>query len=217
VAPVLLRQLIQYASQYKSEARKTYLLAGADAAMNQTLEQLQIDLTPQADAFDPAGLLILNHPAGSWKQLPLPALKQALEAGMTLYIHDLPIDDPDARAALEALGCKSPAAIDNSAVEQPMHLITNTPLTWGISSQDLYWYNLKATDWIKPPLPITARGVKLEGEHQSPLSFGLLTEVPIGRGRIIIDQVPWQNAGGNEAAASRYLRALMANLGARKR
>ncbi len=194
-AGMLLRETLRYAASDAPAARSQVVIRSADGPLKSKLSALKIG----AD-----GIEELDASGDSDR------FRSVISDGATLYLHD--IDDDGLRFLGSLLGCEV-KWIEADKVPLPMHVVGNSPVTWGISSQDLYWTDRTSKAWIKPSLPNRQRGISVISDAAKMLvSGGLLVEVPFGKGRIVIDQVPWHDPAGNAAQATRYLNTLMTNL-----
>jgi len=154
---------------------------------------------------------LISHPSDGWASLaPLAGdIRRAVEQGLTLYLHNVDARGlPFARRVLPEAGLKPV----QSAPDEPVRIVRNGPLTWGISSQQLHWYDRAPTSGVRPLLPFPGLGFTAGVPHEAYVSDGRLLRVPLGEGWVVIDQVPWHDAPGNEEEARRYASILLTNL-----
>ena len=218
VADALLREMIRYVDGYDSPARQVLLVETDDAVVREKIAALRLDRRPfDMDDLGPEHLLVVSHPRGDWSTLrqSVARVRAAVARGATLYMHDL---DDDGLEFVRAVSGQDFRWVGDSDTPLPVHVLRNSALTRGLSSQQLNWYDREAKSWFWQLLPFPGRGVTADEDTcETLVSGGRLVRVGLGRGQVVIDQVPWHNAPANEAEATRYLNILMTNLGAMRR
>jgi len=144
-------------------------------------------------------------------------LRQWVDSGQTVLLHGR---GPQL-AELASRVLDLPIAWKDGLPNQPVVAIADHPLLMGLSNHCLSWY--RAGGWINgdaPPEPQLGRCqfvLPPDGPIAPLLSRSLLAVASLGRGRIILDAVPWDLPGEahNDAKRRIYITTLLANLGVR--
>jgi hypothetical protein len=164
-------------------------------------------------------LLLTGEALGRLSQEQLGELREMTQHGGCLYLHSLA---PGQEAALEHI-----VEHEIELVEAPRdRLVLNRPgfgLARGLSSADLYLVDHGA--WFQGELPrriyaattvARARGAVtgVASAVESAVEHGLVS-LHAGKGRVVLDQVRWDDETGADSRAGRYAATLLTNLGVR--
>ena len=209
----LLRNIFTWASQYKSKARKPlYVLSNISEKVSNALAGAGV-LVQKVD--DPGALetertfLLCADQKLDAKQKA--DLKDWVKAGGTLWIHRLTPENIDGIRELlpgEIALRKQPSAI--------VPLRHREDVAQGLSNADLYWYVGRRTRIDNPRkalldiLEYSLAGGE-EGSWKIYTKPGALAECPSGAGRVVIDQLLWEDASLLAPAKASHLVATLAN------
>jgi len=224
MAREMLARIISYegsAEPFRVPVKTVNVVAGAESSVASRLQEMGVRMEkvePDATVdgsmtllVDAATLLAGFTPPASWKS--------ALEGGATLLIHGA---SPKQRPLLATLASRP--------VEMTVHPYAMwegrgfrngfTWLTPGLSHIDLYWKDYDgseaAADQAETPKlrieDLNTWAVSAEGavEHIYP---GALVEIPVGKGRLIVDQVRWETSNRKlQPLAERVVSSMMLGL-----
>jgi len=146
--------------------------------------------------WNEAGLLVINAADGAGRQLlseRAEACKQFAQQGGTLLVHNLSAEQVEGVARLVGVPLRSKTY---PAAEAPTRLdwISADPATRGLSHFDVNWMDTELLYRVKARQPILAVGVWAQDSAARNLTRqGALVTIPLGRGRVIIDQVLWDS------------------------
>jgi hypothetical protein len=226
MAAEMLRRMLVYMGQpvCRKIDRRLAVLGRPSEAVTQRLNATRVDhaILSKPDPAWPVTLLDLN---GGPVPADAPALRAYVESGGTLIVHRV---RPEHAAWLESLTGK-PVKVriqpyqmwaDRQVLERRGGLLD------GLNNLDFYWRPVvggEAADSLLQVSSGLASGreigqvlhlVEVAGvtDHLFP---GGLVEVPIGKGRVIVDQLKWEAPGENLDGGSptRVLSVLLTNLG----
>jgi hypothetical protein len=225
MARELLHRLIAYAAgekPFRAPERKLLLSAGPSSLVAAKLGDLGVAWTPagQEPSLTDRSVLLIDaadlapdfQPPGAWRT--------ALAAGATLIVHGARPEHGEFLSALAGTAVK--------LIAQPFGMWEGrayrngyTWLTPGLSQVDLYWKRYDGSEGGGSQAE--DRSLKIEDViHYSALAAdasehifpGGLVEIPVGRGRLILDQVRWETPHQQLGKLSaRVVSAMMTGLG----
>ncbi len=145
------------------------------------------------------------------------ALGGALEAGRTVCLHDLTVEQTrEVLRALELPGEVEPGAAGRREYDVFRH---TRPLADGMTNNYLYWIvdKAKVAPWTQAPLhpePASALIRVSESEAAQITRRGAVTIYQVGAGTLVIDNLAWHDARIEEPERPRrYLTCLLTSLG----
>jgi len=225
MAGELLDRLMAYAAggkPFRTPAGRLLVSAGPASAVVSKLRNLGVSLTV-AGADPPLGaasVLLLDAGQLPAAFRPPERWADALGSGATLIVHGA---RPEHRTWLSAVAGKpvSLTAQPFGTWEGRAYRNAYTWLTPGLSHIDLYWKRYDGSEGAgaqadDPSLKIEDAihySASAEGavEHVFP---GGLVEIPVGRGRLLLDQLRWETPHPQlERSSARVVSALMTGLG----
>jgi hypothetical protein len=207
---------------FRTPGRELQLVVNPPSAATERLRDLGVACrVVQSETALAAGDVRLIDASGFTNALPLPAAG-VLEAGATLIVHGA---RPEHQAALSALaGRPVRLTVQPYATWEGRGFRAGpTPLTVGLSHIDLYWKDYDGWEGAtgqaeNPKLKIedlitwSAFGANAT-EHIFP---GGLIEIPVGKGRLILDQIRWETGHRKlQGLSARVVTALMLGLDVR--
>ncbi|MBI5375778.1 MAG: hypothetical protein HZA77_10105 [Candidatus Schekmanbacteria bacterium] len=145
-------------------------------------------------------------------------IKPMIEAGDALYLHGLTPQGFKLAQDMFLAGFEMAKPKRNPPFLKNNVLKNNAPLTWGMSNQELYWIDDKPAPGLAPsPLRgnIIENQIYSEARDSAIMTPSGLLEIPLGKGKIVIDQLTWDRLPQNSPAwrnAKRYLSVLFTNL-----
>ena len=220
----LLANMIRYGVERKPEAKQPLtVFAGKNIRIAPFLKTIFADTDNSLDAD--SGIVLADASAN----LSADEMKKILARGGTVWLHNV---TPD---TVKQLGNLIPESV--RIVKRPKQIlggipVGNSPLLNGISNFDLAWYRPPSNpeQWgragmywqcsartAEPPV-WCAEIDENAGNARCLTAPGFLAEIPCGKGRILLDMLPWENAANKEREkVMRSLSMLCRNLGVRFR
>jgi uncharacterized C2H2 Zn-finger protein len=152
--------------------------------------------------------LIISDGKSLAKVLPLKIARKYLDAGKTIYIHQL---TPQQKSYFERL-CGQKISFSKYKPANYIPDLQNSPLVTGVSLSDLAWGNPGKQKFS----PLAQTLVVLSHPHAAQEAFkipGLLFSLKSGLGRIVVDQLNWNTEELHSGRALRFGSQLLNNLG----
>ena len=148
----------------------------------------------------------------------LSAVRAALDAGHTVYLHDLDVETT--HRVLDGLGLPGEVSVGTSKAHEHDLFRYTHPLTDGLTHGHLFWVidRAKLPPWSAArlhPHPASALITLADGDPAHTLTrHGAVTVYPVGAGQLIIDNLRWQDDGIDDPERPRrYLLGMLTNLG----
>ena len=85
----------------------------------------------------------------------------------------------------------------------------------GMSGTDLWWGDNRPWDYVEEGATQIAYAVEGTADGKEIVAPGALTSVPVGKGKLIIDQMLWEKDDVNKGRSGQYISCLLGNLLAR--
>jgi hypothetical protein len=218
-APVTVRLLQQFAAaQPQPPSASVGLCVGADTLRvlrEVGLEPAGMEQPSPTDALRASTALVDGERLGAGD---VAAVREALQAGRTVYLHALSAEQT--RAVLAAFGLAGTVR-DGKAQPREYDVFRHThALADGMTNNHLYWIvnKAKVAPWTLAPLhpePATARVEPGPGAGAWSLTRrGALTVWQVGAGTLVLDHLRWQLPDFDEPERPRrYVARLLTNLG----
>ncbi len=213
-AALLLRNLIDWAGQLPQHTYASTLIVNADpnSTFQQSLKALRIDAQeagslPNAWDADNAQLILAGAQALS-EDFPAAVARELLESGATVLVHN--VSEKDAAWLREVVGAEPVFSEREGEVKVAPGILPGGLLA-DASLADLTWGERP----VRNATPTAGKLVTWKGPVESRQSLavtGMLQEIPVGQGRLVIDQILWDLEDRPPRMASILLTALHAKL-----
>ena len=220
MAQVLLKRMLEYCEWRKPRQWPKAAILGSRGS--RFFDAVTLDLKAQVEPIEPAGAIgdsigLVLVDGASLAKCDLAGLRQVASRGGTVLVHGV---ERDHAAALAGL-LDTPVAI-KPAEAKPVRLKRDRlserdypnalPPTWGMANYDLAWDSKSGAglpaDRIKHRVQLAGALAKQWTDME-----GALVELPLGKGRVVIDQFLWDRETYDTARAQRYASLLLTNLG----
>ena len=223
----MLARIISYetgGSQFLTPSKTLKVVGDPGGSTTSKLKDMEVSFQPiKAEAKLDGESVVLLDAAALPADFAAPAgWKQAMEQGAVVMVHGA---SPAQKPLLEALAGKTvEMTVQPYAMWEGRGFRNGfTWLTPGLSHIDLYWKLYDGTEggtaqaeWPKLKIEdLCYWSVRADGavEHVYP---GALVEIPVGKGKLIVDQIRWETTNKNiDRLTSRIVSALMAGLNVR--
>jgi len=203
VALRLMENLLRYAAIRKPvEPIGLRTVAAKRSAMVKRLESLGIELTEDTDAQ----VVVVDASVGTDEQLTAD-LAQQLAQGRTVLLHGL------TPANLSAWQTLLPTEVELKKVDKQHAVrVAQHPLLTGISATDLWWGQYGIWSFIPEGGVQIAYAATVKGESTELVGEGGLIAIPVGAGRLLIDQLLWEKDDVHQERSGQYISLLLHNL-----
>jgi beta-galactosidase len=223
MAALLWRNLLAYLAQKPEASTRAGVWGATDGPLRRGLEPLHAAVTPVASADDLRNFdVVLLDGADALSDADVAAINRFVQNGGRLMIHGV---TPANRAAVSKL-CGSavrvlapaPRAWSGRAIRTE-----TSALSAGLTNYDLFWKRRPDTEdyaaiFVNESSTLAPLGdwVVEPAQGRTLLYPGFLAEVPLGRGRDLLDKVNWLQPGPLvRTNARRIASTLLTNLGVR--
>jgi len=223
----LLTNLVRYAATARPNTpggraadqpapRGAALLTGPDSSLKAALDGLAVVYDKLPDTFarkdlDAYRVLIAGGGQDAWDPLRARAVevREWVEGGGVLWLDNLSPTEADVLRALLGAKCElRPADV------APMQLADRTALTSGLSNHELYWRDRPIWDqWTAMRRIMEFEPVGLPSAAVALTEPPGLTQVPVGRGTVLVNQLLWHSTDQNRLEGLRIASVLLTNLG----
>ncbi len=210
----LLANLLEYGCSRMPETGKALnLLAGTNTALTEALELAGVAFQNGVGSAGP----VLADASADWTEAVQKELKQALNQGRTVWLHNFDPSTISKAAPLfpfQPVLVKKPDGVEGAVVR------SDAPLMNGLANFDFFWYRettgghgrlakkvvAKTGDWILE--------TPWNDDCEKLVSPAFLTTIKSGRGTLLFDTLRWENATSSETdKALRIVSLLAHNLG----
>jgi len=202
----LLENLVAYAATRKpTEPAGIRTIAVKDSPMVKRLKSLGIELNDDADAE----VVVVDAGVNTDEQLTT-SLAQQLVKGRTVLLHGL---TPENLGAWDKL---LPTDVELKKVDK-LHAVrvAQHPLLAGISATDLWWGQYHIWGFTPEGAVQIAYAASVRGEATELVGEGGLIAIPVGTGRLLIDQLLWEKQDVHQERSGQYISLLLHNLARR--
>ena len=206
----MLQNLLAYAATRKpSEPGKIRALGPDDSKALARLRSLGVELSDNPNAH-----VIVVDADAEVDEAATTGLTAALAEGRTVLLHGLTPENLDRWKPL------TPAdlALTESTKGENEHAVSagEHPLLAGISATDLWWGRYGIWGFAPEGGVEIAHAVKAGAPAREVVRDGGLLEVPVGSGRLLIDQLLWESTDVHQQRSAQYILLLLQNLASTK-
>ena len=199
----LMTNLLSYAATRKPvEPVAIRTVTAKDSPMAKRLEALGVEASDEADAQ----VVVVDADVDTDEQLTAD-LAQQLDQGRTVLLHGL---TPENLGAWQGL---LPTEVELKKVDRQHAVrVAQDPLLAGISATDLWWGQYGIWSFAPEGAVQIAYAATVKGESTELVGEGGLIAIPVGKGRLLIDQLLWEKPDVHQERSGQYISLLLHNL-----
>ncbi len=201
-AGMLLENMLSYAATRKPQPGCTLAcITDKNSAVASRLTALGFSA-----ASEPADVTLVDASSSASGET-VAAVRGKLTDGGTVILHGLTPENNGRWASILPAGMILKQVDLKHAVKQ-----NDDRLLEGISGTDLWWGDNRPWDYVEEGGTQVAYAVEGATEGTEIVAPGALTSVPVGKGRLLIDQMLWEKDDVNKSRSGQYISGLLGNV-----